>query len=154
MSDTLIKVREQVQINVTKSKLWEIISDFGNVSRWHPYITQSAITSSSNQGVGTERSSEGLMPGTLPEKVVAWDEGNSITYEQKVIPLGMTMLSISGEGDQTLFTSDFQVDLGTEEESPGLDRPGYVKQLQDMLKVVGLGLKMYAEHGQKLALPS
>ncbi len=154
MSDSLLKVRDQVQINVPKSKLWEIISDFGNVSRWHPYITQSAITSSSNRGVGTERSSEGLQPGTLIEKVIGWDEGNSITYEMTVDPLAMSMLSISGDGDQTLVTSDFQVDPGTEEESQGLDRPGYVKQLQDMLKVLGLGLKMYAEHGQKLALPS
>lgn len=154
MSHTIIKITNQVQINVPKSKVWEIVSDFGNVSRWHPYITQSTITSSSNRGVGTERSSEGLQAGTLTEKVIAWDEGNSITYEMTVKPLAMSMLSISGEGDQTLVTSDFQVDPGTEEESPGVDRPGYEKQLQDMLKVIGLGLKMYAEHGQKLALPS
>lgn len=154
MSHTIIKITNQVQINVPKSKVWEIVSDFGNVSRWHPYITQSAITSSSDRGVGTERSSEGLQAGTLTEKVIAWDEGNSITYEMTVKPLAMSMLSISGEGDQTLVTSDFQVDPGTEEESPGVDRPGYEKQLQDMLKVIGLGLKMYAEHGQKLALPS
>ena len=154
MSHTIIKITNQVQINVPKSKVWEIVSDFGNVSRWHPYITQSTITSSSDRGVGTERSSEGLQAGTLTEKVIAWDEGNSITYEMTVKPLAMSMLSISGEGDQTLVTSDFQVDPGTEEESPGLDRPGYEKQLQDMLKVIGLGLKMYAENGQKLALPS
>lgn len=154
MSHTIIKITNQVQINVPKSKVWEIVSDFGNVSRWHPYITQSTITSSSDRGVGTERSSEGLQAGTLTEKVIAWDEGNSITYEMTVKPLAMSMLSISGEGDQTLVTSDFQVDPGTEEESPGLDRPGYEKQLQDMLKMIGLGLKMYAENGQKLALPS
>ncbi len=150
----MIKVSDQVQINVPTSKVWEIIADFGNVSKWSPYITQSATISSSNRGVGTERSSEGLQPETLIEKVVAWDEGNSITYEMIKEPFIMSMLSISGEGGQTLVTADLQVDTGTEEESQGIDRPAYEKQLQDMLKVVGLGLKMYAEHGQKLALPS
>ena len=154
MSHIVVKASDQVQIDLPKSKVWEIIADFGNVSRWSPYITQSAIISSSNRGVGIERSSEGLQPGTLIEKVVSWDEGNSIAYEMTVLPFALNTLSISGEGDQTLLTSDFQVDPGTEEESPGLDRPGYEKQLQDMLKVVGLGLKMYAEFGQKLALPS
>ena len=89
MSHTIIKITNQVQINVPKSKVWEIVSDFGNVSRWHPYITQSTITSSSDLGVGTERSSEGLQAGTLNEKVIAWDEGNSVPDERTVKPLAM-----------------------------------------------------------------
>ena len=153
MSHSIIKITNQVQINVPKSKVWEIVSDFGNVSRWGPLVTQSATTSPNNQGVGAERSCEVLQLGSITEKVIGWDEGNSITIDVKGIPGVYSLVnqsSLSGEGDQTVVKLETEVDIkGTEEE-----KKGFEEQFHGALQLTVEGLKQYAETGQKMAPPS
>ncbi len=149
----MVKLSNQVQINAPKSKVWEIVSDFGNVSRWGPLVTQSATMSPNNQGIGAERSCEVLQLGNITEKVIDWDEGNSIMIEVKGIPAVYSLVNkstLSGEGDQTVLTSETEVDIkGTEEE-----KKGFEEQFYGAMQLTVQGLKQYAETGQKMAPPS
>jgi len=148
----MAKTSTQIQINVPKNKVWEILADFGNISKWAPIVTQSNIISSTNQGVGTERSVEIPQMGRVTEKVLEWDEGNSIKIEIKGIPSVNSLFnkfSLKGEGDQTEVTFEREVDIaGTEEE-----RKDFEEQTQGMVQMSLQGLKQYAETGQKMTLP-
>jgi len=149
----MVKISNQVQINAPKSKVWEIVSDFGAVSRWGPLVTQSATISQNNKGLGAERSCEVLQIGNITEKVIGWDEGNSITIDVKGIPGVYSLVNqstLSGEGDQTVVTLETDVDIkGTEEEKKGIE-----EQFHGALQLTVEGLKQYAETGQKMAPPS
>lgn len=146
----MVKITNQVQINAPKSKVWEIVSDFGNVSRWGPLVTQSATLSQNNKGLGAERSCEVLQIGSITEKVIGWDEGNSITIDVKGVPGVYSLVNqstFSGEGDQTVVTSETEVDIkGTDEE-----KKGFEEQFHGALQLTVEGLKAYAETGQKMA---
>ena len=148
----MAKISQQVQINVPKNKVWEILADFGNVYKWAPPITQSALTGSTTQGVGTERFCEVIQMGRATEKVLEWDEGNSIRYEIKGLPSVNSFInkfSLKGEADQTEVTFEGELDIaGTEAE-----RKGFEEQLQGMVQMTLQGLKQYAETGQKMSLP-
>jgi len=149
----MVKITNQVQINAPKSKVWEIVSDFGNVSRWGPLVTQSATLSQNNKGLGAERSCEVLQLGRITEKVIGWDEGNSITIDVKGVPGVYSLVNqskLSGEGDQTVVTSETEVDIkGTDE-----DKKGFEEQFHGALQLTVEGLKAYAETGQKMSPPS
>ena len=148
----MAKLTHQVEINVPKNKVWEILADFGNVSKWAPIVTQSSAIGSSNQGVGAERSCEIVQMGTVTEKAVEWDEGNSVKYEVKGLPSVNSFFnkfSLRGEADQTVVTLEGEVDIaGTEEQ-----RKGFEEQLQGAVQMTLQGLKQYAETGQKMTPP-
>ena len=148
----MAKISSQIQINVPKNKVWDIIADFGNVSKWAPIVTKSAAIGSSNQGVGAERSCEVIQMGTVTEKAVEWDEGNSVKYEVKGLPSVNSFFnkfSLEGEADQTEVRLEGEVDIaGTEEQ-----RKGFEEQLQGAVQMTLQGLKQYAETGQKMTPP-
>ena len=148
----MAKLTQTVQINVPKNKVWEIVSDFGNVSKWAPIVTQSATIGSFTQGVGAERSCEVVQMGSITEKVLEWDEGNSMRYEIKGLPSVNSFInkfSLKGEADQTVVTLEGEVDIaGTEAE-----KKGFEEQLQGAVQMTLQGLKQYAETGQKMSPP-
>jgi len=148
----MAKISQQVQINVSKNKVWEILADFGNAAKWAPIVTQSTTISSSNQGVGTERSCEVVQMGRVTEKVLEWDEGNSMRYEIKGLPSVNSFInkfSLKGEADQTEVMLEGEVEIaGTEAE-----RKGFEEQLQGAVQMTLQGLKQYAETGQKMSPP-
>jgi len=82
----MAKLTSQIQIKLPSDKVWGILSDFGNIVKWGPTVMESVTISPSSQGVGTERRCEIIKLGTIFEKAVAWDEGNSMKIEIKGIP--------------------------------------------------------------------
>ncbi|MCZ6725563.1 MAG: SRPBCC family protein [Thaumarchaeota archaeon] len=148
----MAKISQQVRINVPKNKVWEILADFGSVSKWGPIVNQSALISSSKQGVGTERSCDIQQVGSVTEKAIEWDEGNGYTFELKgveSIKSMITKFSLSAEGDQTIITADTEFEsAGGEAEQKGLEH-----MVQGSLKLIVQGLKQYAETGQKMSPP-
>ncbi len=63
-----------VVIDAAKDKVWEVLADFGAVSKWAPTITDSAIVGDANTGVGAVRTCEHVKMGTLEETIVSWTE--------------------------------------------------------------------------------
>jgi len=80
------KITREVHINAPKEKVWEILTDFGNVSLYSPGVLKSYLTSDQQRGVGTTRHCDlatlGLIKNaTLEERIIAWDEGESLEIE-------------------------------------------------------------------------
>ena len=51
----MTKVSGHIVINAPKEKVWEVISDLGAISVWHPGVANSYYTSKQREGVGAAR---------------------------------------------------------------------------------------------------
>ncbi|MFZ4796930.1 MAG: SRPBCC family protein [Bacteroidia bacterium] len=111
MSNTTI-IKREIEINLSKEKVWKAIADFGNICHGHPAVSKSYITSTQKEGVGATRHCDFTMMGaSAEEKVVEWNEGKNVkieVYELKKMPGIDTMaldLSISNKNEKTILLS-------------------------------------------------
>ena len=146
---TLIR---QVAIDAPKEKVWEVLADFSGVANWAPTIKESTSTTEANGGVNAERSCDHEKMGTIHERIVAWDEGNSLSYDViKGLPFPMKSLnniwavSSLGEGALVTLTMEFQMKMGLLGFMPAL--MARVPMRKEM-KVSLAGLKQYVETGE------
>ena len=141
-----------VVIDAAKDKVWEVLADFGAVSKWAPTITDSAIVGDANEGVGAARTCEHEKMGTLEETIVSWTEGEALSYDVTAgLPFPMKALnnhwSIRERGASTEVTlhQEFSTKLGP---LGSLMESMMVKRM--MRKEMGLalaGLKHHIETG-------
>ena len=149
------KIVRQVAINASKEKVWEVLADFGSVSNWAPTISKSRSTTEANGGVGAERTCEHEKMGTLVERIVAWEDGRSLSYDvTKGLPFPMKSMinswSVSVEGDKVIVSlaMEFRMGMGLFGALPGLmARLPMRKEMQVSLA----GLKQYVESGEAVA---
>lgn len=113
MKNTLIK--NKVIINASKDKIWEILSDFGNVQNLSPGIAKSYLTSDIKNGLGATRHCDFTSMGSqVEERIIEWDEGNSFKielYDTKNIPMikGMNAyFELESHKDGTQLSSTFE----------------------------------------------
>lgn len=113
MKKTVIK--SKVVINAEKDKVWDILSDFGNVQNLSPGIEKSYLTSDTKTGMGATRHCDfTTMNGQVEEKITDWNEGNSLKielYDTKNIPMirGMNALfNLKSIENKTVLTSVFE----------------------------------------------
>jgi len=65
--------------------VWEVLADFGAVSRWVPMIQHSCLLSDQTDGVGTLRRVQ-IARQTLVERVTTWDPPNALEYDIEGLP--------------------------------------------------------------------
>ena len=151
------RITRQVRSNASKEKVWEILADWGAVSNWAPTISESHSTTEATRGVGAERACEHEKMGHIEERIVAWDEGSSLSYEvTKGLPFPMKSLnntwsvSDAGDGAVVTLTMDFRMGMGPLGALPALmARPMMRKEMRLSLA----GLKQYTETGEVVATP-
>lgn len=84
-------INRQVKINAPKEKVWAALADFGNVQVMSPNIAKSYSTSDAPNGVGATRHCDfTAMGATVEEKIVEWNEGDSMRihlYDTKNMPM-------------------------------------------------------------------
>ena len=113
------ELTRSVVIDAPKDKVWEVLADFGAVSKWAPTITDSATVGDANQGVGAVRTCEHEKMGTLQETIVSWTEGEAYSYDVTAgLPFPMKTLrnhwSVREQGASTEVTlhQEFSTKLG------------------------------------------
>ena len=142
----------QVAIDASKEKVWEVLADFSSVANWAPTISESRSTTEANGGVDAERSCEHEKMGTIYERIVAWEEGRSLSYDViEGLPFPMKSLnniwevSTLGDGALVTLTMDFGMKLGPLGFLPALmARRPMRKEMQLSLA----GLKQFVETGE------
>lgn len=146
------KLIRQVAIDAPKEKVWEVLADFSGVANWAPTIIESASTTEANGGVNAERSCNHEKMGTIYERIVAWDEGNSLSYDViKGLPFPMKSLNniwavtSLGEGALVTLTMEFQMKMGPLGFMPALMARAPMRK---EMKVSLAGLKQYVETGE------
>lgn len=77
--------KKQKIINATKKNVWEVLSNYGAVSKFNPSVSKSYISSVQDQGVGATRVCELLPVGKVSETITQWNEGNGFLIQVKPI---------------------------------------------------------------------
>ncbi|MCH7998933.1 MAG: SRPBCC family protein [Chloroflexi bacterium] len=154
------KITKQITINAPAEKVWDIVADFGSISKWAPNVTNSYSTTEANGGVGAGRHCDVVGFGAIEEEIVEWKESRSLTYEvEDVGPIKSLRneSSVRGDGDRTVvtFTLDYQMKFGPL--GALLDKLVAGRQLGKAAALGLAGLKHHVETGepvdQKTKLP-
>lgn len=145
----------KVKIDMSKNKVWEILSDFIGIDKWAPLVVNSAATTkrtaTATCGIGCERSCEIQGMGSIQERVTEWNEGNGFTVEIKPMPgtpvrSGFTTWSLEYlDNKQTVVKviSKFLLE-GTEKEKKAF----LLHQAPHLFESSLTGLKCYAENSE------
>ncbi|NOY63438.1 MAG: SRPBCC family protein [Gammaproteobacteria bacterium] len=83
------KVATTLEVSVSAARVWEVISDFGNVHRFHPLVRRAPIVGEIERGVGATRRCEFYDSTSVVERVVNWVDGEFIEVElsEMMMPL-------------------------------------------------------------------
>jgi len=147
----MASITGEIQINAPKEKVWEVLADFGGVSKWAPSVTHSVSSTEANRGVGCERQCDIPGFGTLKERVTEWEEGQRISFSVEGVGPMKSMLneiSVSPKGDRTLvtFTVDFRMKFGPV--GAIMDRLVVRRQMRKLAELTLAGLKHHVETGE------
>lgn len=88
------RVKVSRTIHASPNTVWEIISDYKNISKFHPFLTHITPTGEIENGPGAIRQCHLKDGKTQTEEVIAWEEGRSITQRSVDAPL---MRHITGQ---------------------------------------------------------
>ena len=88
-------IKKEITINLSRTAVWKILSDFGNICHGHPAVSKSYVSSEQKQGVGATRHCDFTMMGaSAEERVVQWNEEKNIkisVYQLNKMPGIKTM---------------------------------------------------------------
>ena len=146
------KLIREIEIDAPAERVWDVLADFSNVANWAPTITESRSTTEASRGVGAERTCNHEKMGTLVERIVAWEDGRSLSYDViKGLPFPMDSLnntwSVNAAGDATIVSlvMEFRMGLGP---FGGLPAFMALRPMRKEMQVSLAGLKQYVETGE------
>jgi len=148
-------VIKEVEINAPKDKVWSILADIGSVQNYSPGVVKSLSTSDAKNGIGASRHCDLLPMGSVEERVIEWDEGNSYKieiYEGKKVPfLGTGKFEVSEIDAKTKvkMTFDYNIKGGIIASIMGMMMKG---KMDKTIEGVLIGLKHHAETGEEVSL--
>ncbi len=108
----MISISKEFIINQPEEKVWEVISNFGEIYRYHPEVVQSYLVSENTRGFGAVRKCVFNDGGSAIEKVIEWEEGSLVTVE--LSEMSMPLQSASG------FTRVKSIDLTSSQVTIGM----------------------------------
>src|SRR4051812_45229651 len=94
--------------------VWAHLSRLDQIHVWTDVIHRSYMASECSSGVGAERVCELGGTRSLHERVIAWEEGVSFTYESTDAPmmkLARNCWSVRADGERTVVTSDAEMEF-------------------------------------------
>lgn len=109
-----MKLKMSVCIEASKEKVWETLSDVTNINLWVDPILSSQYESNKTRGVGTVRVCNLKGNIAVKEEFIAWQEGESYTYQAYGAPLiksAKNRWSIESVDGKTLLTSESEVEI-------------------------------------------
>lgn len=151
----LKNVHQSISINVSPEKMWDVLSQYGDVSNFHAGVVESTSVegNSNDASLGCERVCNIVDMGlkiVLKERIINYVEGEGYqydVYEWKNFPLKKMLFGfkiIPDDSGKTILRID--VDYKA---SPALLTPLMARKMRNLIKDVLLGYKHYAETGEK-----
>lgn len=95
--------------------VWKHLAQLDQIPLWTDAIRHASVAGECTAGIGAVRTCELRGNRKLHERIVAWEEGVSFTYESTDAPmmkLARNTWSVRAEGGRTLVTSDAEIELG------------------------------------------
>ena len=129
-NSNVLSVQEKVSINAPASKVWDLVSKFGDLGAWHPAVKSTKIVSgfwvyqdSSKKKVGTVRTLTLLDGSIIKEKLLAYNsKGKTLKYSilGGVLPVSdyistLTVKAVSNEKSVVVWESNFKRKDGSDD---------------------------------------
>lgn len=149
-------------INADRGKVWDVLSNIGEIHRWNPGVLNSKIIGDLGSGLAAKRLCE--LPGKrfLDEEVVVWEPQHRLTM--RIVDSNLPFRSADiqfeltdGREDattQVIVSPEYQLKFGSLGQllNALVVGPAYKKGMKDLL----LGLKRYLENeaGATAAAPT
>ncbi|MCH8927788.1 MAG: SRPBCC family protein [Candidatus Marinimicrobia bacterium] len=151
----MTEVIKEIEINASKDKVWPILADIGSIQNYNPGVTKSLSTSEAKTGIGASRHCDLLPMGSVEERVIEWDEGNSYKieiYDGKIVPfLGTAVFEVSENGENThvKMTMNYEMKSGIMASMMGMMMKGKMDKAVESILV---GLKHHVETGEEVSM--
>jgi carbon monoxide dehydrogenase subunit G len=147
----------EIRIKAPKEKVWEVVADLGGIQAYHAGVTKSYYTSEQREGVGASRHCDLKPFGSVEERIVEWQDGESYTIDiydgAKVPPFkeAKGYMSVAEDGAETIvrFSLEYELKLGPLGRL--LDRIMVRGRFATVVPTVLGGLKRYLENGESTA---
>ena len=111
-------ISREIEINASKEDVWKAIAKFGDICHASPGVLKSHVTSEQQEGVGATRHCDFAMMGaTAEEKIIEWNEGESLkieVYELKKMPGIDSMAAdfkVREENGKTVLRADLEYSM-------------------------------------------
>ena len=79
----MTKIEKKLNINASKERVWDVISDLGGIQNYNPMVKKSFYNTKIKSGEGAGRVCEFHPMGKVNEKATHWDDGNNYTLHIK-----------------------------------------------------------------------
>ena len=145
------KLTRQIRINAPVEKVWEVLADFGGVSKWAPTVTESYSTTEANGGIGAGRHCEVIGFGGIEEEIVGWNESRSLSVSLEnagPIKSAVITFSVSPSGDETVVTLTTESQLKFGPLGAVIDKLFFPRLLGKQMAQTLAGLNHHAETGE------
>ena len=151
----LKNIHGEILINATPKRLWEVMTEYGDVSNFHAGVKEShhAEGSGNEASLGCERVCNIVDMGlkiVLKERIIDYVEGKSYqyeVYEWKNFPLRKMFFTFTIENNSQENTR-LRIDIDYKAK-PAFLTPLMVGKMRRLVKDVLLGYKHYTETGEK-----
>ncbi|MEM7537604.1 MAG: SRPBCC family protein [Chloroflexota bacterium] len=149
-------ITREIEINAPKAKVWDVLADFGNISRFNPSVPKSYLTSGQTSGVGMTRHCDlSMMSGaSVEERVLEWVDGERMAIEiydgEKMPPMrkAIAYLSVSERNGKTFVTGTMDYTLKMGPLGRVMDAMMVKPQLGKTWEKLFAGLKHHLETGE------
>ena len=81
----MVEIVERSEVARPSDVVWEVLADFGAISRWAPNVAHSCLTTEQETGVGAVRRVQ-VGRNALLERVVDWEPGLRLSYSIEGLP--------------------------------------------------------------------
>ena len=140
-------------IHVPSDLVWQVLTEYGNISAFHPMVKKSFSTNS-KIGLGATRHCDLQPMGEMEEEITAWEEGRLLVSEVKggkLLPpyrfmRGKTVVESLGGETRVSFTFSYLLKFGLigRVMNKFMIKPQFSKAPPQYLQ----GLKKYLESGE------
>ncbi len=153
--EKMTRVSSEIEINVSKEEIWNILADLGSVGLWNPGVTKAHYISEAKHGVGAARHCDLPDGGYVKERATEWTPGESFTLEitEGTIPFSSAFGTVALKGDQRKSVVSYTLRYELQPSAP-IDPAEFEQQWrEEFLPGVLAALKHYAETGKPMPMP-
>jgi hypothetical protein len=80
---------EKIGIKALPHVVWEVLEDFGGVSKWAPYMRRSSLVGNQQNGVGASRFMRHAWGFSFEETVTEWTDNHGFSFDVHRAPFPM-----------------------------------------------------------------
>ncbi|MFY0688307.1 MAG: SRPBCC family protein [Cyclobacteriaceae bacterium] len=156
----MTKFSKNIQVNASQQKVWEVMSNLGDIYKFNPNVSKSFYNGDQKSGIGASRTCELIPAGIVEEVATKWNEGQSYTLEiipiEKAPPLKnfyvhLDLTTVSKGITNVDVTMEYDTKLGAI--GTIMNTLMIKSQLEKAITLLLDGLKLNLETGQEIENP-